>query len=249
MRFKTTLRGGELKMRMPVVITEGLIGSGKSTLTNELGKALGENCLVLMEPTSEEEGAEVNPYLASYYADNRRWSLTMQVHLLALRYRMHLHAQWHAMQGYGPAVIDRSFYGDTAFARLQLKMGIMEEREFNTYAAIYHGMTASVLLPTVCVRVLVDPETCNERIARRMEKLSGRRCEAAIDLNYLKGLDIEIDHMISVLRNQGVCIIDMPWDVNRDSVEARSLSIKSLASRILSMEPMDWFLDLHRRSL
>jgi len=232
--------------RYPVVIIEGIIGSGKTTLSKELGVAMGATTLVLTEP---DEKDDANPYLADYYTDQARWSLTMQLHLLGLRYRMHLEAQWHALNRQGPAVLDRSYYGDTAFARVQAKMGLMSKREFNTYSNIYHAMTASVLLPTICVRILVSPETCNERIAKRMEKELGRRCESSIDLNYLKTLDTEIDHMVGVLRYQGVTIFDVPYDVDRDTAVQREQTVKSLAARINAIEPPDYFLDLHRRTL
>ena len=53
-----------------VIIVEGLIGSGKTTLTRELGRALGPNTLTLFEP-DEKEGKEAsNPYLASFYRNN-----------------------------------------------------------------------------------------------------------------------------------------------------------------------------------
>ncbi len=232
--------------RLPMVTVVGLIGSGKSTLTEELGVALGPNTLILREPVIENGG---NPYLADYYAEPKRWSLTMQVHLLALRFRMHKHAQWHSLQGHGASVIDGSYYMDTAFARLQLKLGLMEPREFDTYSAIYHAMTASVLYPTACVRVLVDPTTCNRRISRRMERIEGRKCESAIDLNYLQNLDGEIEHMVSVLKHNGVTHFDMPWDLDRDNPEARQQAVQGLAARILATRPPDPFLDLHRRTM
>ena len=232
--------------RKKVVIVEGLIGGGKSHLSRELGEALGPNTLTLLEP---DEKNDANPYLSDYYGDPKRWSLSMQLHLLGARFRMHNHAQWHCMQGHGHAVLDRSFYGDTAFARLQLKTGVMSEREFKTYSMIYHAMTASILLPSVCVRILVSPEIANHRVGRRMEKETGRKCETAIDLDYLRGLDREIDHMVGVLRHQGVVILDLPWDVDRDSPEARKSTVDSLASRIKALEPPDLFLDLHRRAI
>lgn len=233
-------------MRGKVVIIEGLIGSGKTTLSRELGQALGPNTLTLFEP--DEKGGK-NPYLADYYGDPARWSFTLQVHQLGARFRMHLQAQWHAMQGFGHAVLDRSYFGDTAFARLQLKKGLMSEREFESYSALYHGMTASVLLPTVCVRVLASPEICNERVAKRMQAETGRKCESAIDLDYLRGLEREIDHMVAVLRQQGVTVLDVPWDVDRDTPEVRSSAVQALASRIAALQPPDLFLDMHRRSL
>lgn len=235
-----------MKARGKVVIVEGLIGSGKTTLSRELGAALGKNTLTLFEPDEKEDG---NPYLADYYTEPARWSFVLQVHQLQARYRMHLQAQWHAMQGHGHAVLDRSYFGDTAFARLQLKDGLMAQREFDTYSSIYHAMTASVLLPTVCVRVLAQPEICERRVAKRMEAETGRECEEAISLDYLKGLEREIDHMVGVLRRQGVVVLDVPWDTDRDTSETRAHAIEALAARITALEPPDLFLDMHRRTL
>lgn len=234
-----------MKQRQKVVIVEGLIGSGKTTLSRELGKALGANALTLFEPDEKGGG---NPYLADYYGDPARWSFVLQVHQLQARYRMHLQAQWHAMQGFGHAVLDRSYFGDTAFARLQVRMGMMTQREFDTYASIYHAMTASVLLPNVCVRVLASPEVCNQRVAKRMESETGRKCESAIDLNYLRGLEQEIDHMTQTLKQMGVVTLDVPWDVDRDTPEQRQSAVEALARRIESINPQDFFLDLHRRT-
>jgi len=232
--------------RKKVVLVEGIIGAGKSSLSKELGAALGPTTLTLMEPDDKDNA---NPYLTDFYKEPARWAFVMQVHLLQARYRMHLQAQWHAMNGYGHAVIDRSLQGDTCFARLQRKMGTLTEREFGTYQGLYQSMTASVLLPNVCVRLLISPETAINRIQRRMEARTGRKCEAGISLQYLTDLDREISRMTDVLRRQGVSIIDMPWDVDRDSEESRCMAIQSLASRITEDEPLDIFLDLHRRTL
>lgn len=235
--------------RKKVVIVEGLIGSGKTTLSRELGEALGDTTLTLFEPDEKGEDGGGNPYLADYYGDPARWSFVLQTHQLQARYRMHLQAQWHVMQGFGHAVLDRSYFGDTAFARLQVKMGLMSDREFKTYSSIYQAMTASVLLPNVCVRVLASPEVCNQRVAKRMAIETGRVCETAIDLAYLQGLETEIDHMVGVLRTQGVTVFDMPWDTDRDTPETRRSTVEALAARIKALSAPDLFLDLHRRTI
>jgi len=230
-------------MRKTVVVL-GLIGSGKTTLSRELAQSL--EALWLSEP-DEKEGR--NPYLADYYTDPARWAFPLQVHMLGLRLRQQLHAQWHAMNDVGHAVLDSSYWQDTAFARLQVKSGLMSQREFDTYSSLYQAMTASVLLPNVCVRVLASPEVCNQRVAKRMETETGRKCEAAIDLNYLRGLETEIDHMVGVLRSQGVVIFDLPWDTTRETEEARRGTVEALAARIIGLSPPDFFLDLHRRTV
>ena len=67
-----------------IVATMGLIGAGKSTLTNMLREKHGYT--TFMEPTSESEGASDNPFLEDYYKNPRRWAFTMQAFLLFERY-------------------------------------------------------------------------------------------------------------------------------------------------------------------
>jgi deoxyadenosine/deoxycytidine kinase len=232
--------------RQKVVIVEGIIGAGKSSLSAELAESLGPETLALMEP---DERNNANPYLGSFYQDPQRWAFTMQVHLLQARYKMHLQAQWYVLNKQGHSVLDRSYFGDTAFARLQLKTGAMSQAEFDTYQSIYHSMTASVLLPNFCVRLRVSPEIAAQRIQSRMEERSGRSCESTIDLDYLVSLDQEIDYMVDVLRDQGVTILELPWDEDRKTPEARYQAVKSLTDQINEKKVPDLFLDLHRRSI
>lgn len=236
-----------MEQRQPVIIVEALIGAGKTTLVRELGELLGNKTLVLVEPAAKEEGKFYNPYLQNYYSDPARYSLTMQIHLLAMRFRMHKHAQWHALAGAGPALLDRSFYGDVSFAHLQKEMGYMTAHEFQTYQTIYQAMTASVLLPSICIRLLVDPENCNQRIAERMQRLEGRRCEQAISLEYLEKLDVEIGRMTQVLQGQGVEIVEVDYNEARSASE-RLPVLQELAERINSFQVLDIF-NLHRRIL
>jgi len=235
-----------MKQRGKVTVVEGIIGAGKSSFSKELAEALGENTLYLREPDEKDNG---NPYLSDFYEDQERWAFTMQTHLLQERYKMHLHAQWHAMTTGKNAVLDRSYFGDTAFARLQVKTGAMTMREFQTYQSIYHAMTASVLLPNVCIHLQVSPEVSNDRISRRMEERTGRKCESAIDLGYLYSLQREENYMVDALRSQGVKIISIPWDEDRSTPSARFEIVNEIAKKIIEHKPADMFLDLHRRTI
>ena len=226
-----------------VVIVEGLIGAGKSTLTQELGAALGSSTLVLMEP---DEQGDANPYLADFYGDMDRWAFTMQVHLLGVRYRMQLMAQWHAMGGLGHAVCDRSYYGDTCFARMMRDTGQISAREFGTYQTLYQTMSAGVLLPSVCVRLHVDPAVAAGRIRKRAADRDGRKSELTIDLSYLRALDAEITSTVDVLRQQGVHVLDVDWGSERSTAENRASEIRRLADEIQATPVPDLF-KLHRR--
>ena len=226
-----------------VIIVEGLIGAGKSTFSAELGAALGPNTLTLMEP--DERGG--NPYLGDFYTDKARWAFSMQVHLLAARYQMQLAAQWHAMSGRGHAVLDRSFYGDTCFARMLNRSADITDREYETYRTLYRAMTASVLLPSVCVHLRVDPEVAAERIRHRISEREGRRSEAVIDLGYLTALDEEIGRTVRVLLDRGVKVLDVPWNQDRADPVERSWPVANLAAAIGSASGEDPLLQHHTR--
>lgn len=233
-----------MKTAGQVVIIAGLIGSGKSTLTEELAPLLGNNTLHLQEP-DEREGA--NPYLADFYQDKCRWSFVMQVHLLGIRLQQHLHAQWHALNTGAYALLDSSYYSDTCFARLMHKTGEISDREFETYRILYQTMTASVLLPSVCVRLKVDPEVSAARIRGRAEARDGRKSELVIDLDYLTGLDHEINTTVNVLASQGVQVLEVDWSSHLNTPEERTVAIQEIANQILSLKPQDQLLKHHRR--
>lgn len=225
-----------------VIIVEGIIGAGKTTFSEILSKKL--ECMWLQEP-DEKKG---NPYLAKFYNDPQRWALTMQLHLLNTRFRMHKHAQWNALQSGSNVVIDRSYFGDTAFARLQLKNGTLSEEEFETYAMSYHNMTSSVLLPQICIYLQTDPKVSQERINKRMTIQLGRTCENAIDLKYLQDLEVEETDMINTLEKQGVKIIRMDWNEEKNKEDIEN-SIEELVKQLHEYTEPNLLGNIYRRSI
>lgn len=223
-----------------VIITEGIIGAGKTTFSKILSEKLGAEWL--REP-DEETG---NPYLKDFYGDPKRWAFTMQLHLLNMRYRMHQYAQWSSMQG-RCVVLDRSYFGDTAFARLQVKNRTMSEEEYKTYTMCYHNMTSSVLFPNICIHLKVDPEIAQERLAHRMRLQTGRECESAIDISYLQNLSNEEQSMVDTLRDSGVHIIEIEYNQNRD-IDAVNAKAMDIAKQIQEYEVPDLLLNYHKRS-
>ena len=225
------------KLRKTVTAIEGIIGAGKTTFACELHTALEKHdgqTLLLLEP---DEKDEANPYLGDYYSDQSRWAFTMQAHLLSARFAMHKHAQWHAKNRAGHAILDRSYFGDVAFARLQVILGYMTQREYKTYESLYESMTASVLFPTFCIHLKVDPEVAAERITRRMEEQTGRRVENVIDHTYLKLLDEQIERMTLTLQKQGVEILTVEWNDDLKTPQERHEIIETLALKIANVEP------------
>lgn len=222
-----------------VIIVEGLIGAGKSELAKELALQLEGNTRLALEP-DERDG--VNPYLASYYADPAGYAFKMQMRLLAVRYKIHMLSQWYVENGEGHAVIDRSYFGDTCFARLQLQLGYMTQDDFDTYHMTVANDAGKVKMPHVCLFLMVDPETSARRIQSRYEQREGRACEVAIDLEYLEMLSQQYDILLDELEKSGVRVIRVPWDVEREDTEKRAQAVRSLARQIERYKAPDPFL-------
>jgi len=219
-----------------VIRVEGIIGAGKTTFSEKLANSL--DGIWLREP-DEKDG---NPYLERFYNDPNRWALTMQLHLLNTRYRMHQRAQWNVLQNGSNVILDRSYYGDTAFARLQLKNKTIDRDEYNTYSLAYKNMTSNVMFPNFCIHLQIDPEVSSYRIQKRMQSQTGRQCENVIDLKYLKNLQEEEAIVIDVLKQQGVQIISVDWnkDMTDDDI---NLYCQNIANQIKTTDIRDLFIN------
>lgn len=211
-----------------VVILEGNIGAGKSSLAKLLAAELeGE---FIPEPADGD-----NPFLELYYKDPARWSYTMQTHLLSCRYRAHLYAQAKALyMRAGWAVMDRSYFGDSCFANVQKKLGLFSEAEYESYYHLHKDMQAGLLYPTAAIFLKTSPQTSAARISKRMTENTGRACESAIDLDYLKLLDAEIDALAAELKARGVPVLILDWDQDL-SHEALATAAKGIAGLIREM--------------
>jgi len=168
----------------------GLIGVGKSTLTDALGAAMGL-------PVWHEE-VEGNPYLALFYADMRAHAFPLQVHLLTQRFAQQQRIVWSTEGG----VQDRSIYEDQVFARMLCRAGLMSELNLSTYLALFETMEHFMQRPSLLVYLDVSPADALARIKAR-----GRPMETGITLEYLTQLRdayeafiVDISRTVPVLR-------------------------------------------------
>jgi deoxyadenosine/deoxycytidine kinase len=88
-----------------MIILEGLIGVGKSTLCTNLARMI-QYSKCYLEPTEKD-----NPYLALFYKDMKRYGLEMQYYLLAKRFLLYQEAVKEEWQG-ACTIHDRSVWGD-----------------------------------------------------------------------------------------------------------------------------------------
>ncbi len=147
----------------------GNIGVGKSSLTGLLAEALG------WEPFYEANAE--NPYLQDFYEDMERWSFHSQIFFLSRRLQHHRQLVDHP----GSVLQDRTVYEDAeVFAQNLYRQGHMSKRDYDTYHALYEGISAFLPPPDLLIYLRARVGTLSERIAMR-----GRHYERQISIDYL----------------------------------------------------------------
>ena len=151
----------------------GNIGAGKSSLTGLLARHLR------WEPVYES--VDNNPYLADFYDDMRRWSFNLQIYFLSSRFRH----QKQMLERGGCVVQDRTMYEDVEiFAKNLHEMGLMSDRDFNNYHALFEEMTHYLQAPNLLIYIRAQVPTLVRQIQQR-----GRDYENSIRISYLERLN------------------------------------------------------------
>jgi deoxyadenosine/deoxycytidine kinase len=139
----------------PIIAIEGPIGAGKSTLCRWLRRYHGAS-------VADEVQSDLLP---AYFRDPRRYAFTVQVDSLTQRHRT-LKASW----GICTLVsiwLDRSIFGDFAFARANHAVGRIDAQEFALYRSLYDTLIESVDPPHAVLWLDVPVEVCASRIEQR----------------------------------------------------------------------------------
>jgi len=186
----------------------GLIGAGKSTLTESLAEHLGHS--PVYEPVKD------NPYLEDFYEDIPRWTFPMQMHLLSRRFRQHQEVIW-GLRRQGGVIQDRTIYEDTLFARMHYDDGMMDQRDYDTYISLFQDMQNFLKYPDVIVYLRVPPEIAATRIKSR-----GRSMEREIPIDYLKGLEDKYEQFAEEMKRYTV-VVPIDWSDYKPTSEVADL--------------------------
>lgn len=152
----------------------GNIGSGKTTLATLLAQHLPDFVAEYEDPTD-------NPYIYDFYADMQRWAFNMQIYFLNQRLQQTIRIQ----QGAQSVVQDRTLYEDAEiFAPNLLTMGLLQQRDFDTYKALFDSVVLLVKPPDLIIYLRASISALVDQIAAR-----GREYEDAIRIDYLKRLN------------------------------------------------------------
>jgi deoxyadenosine/deoxycytidine kinase len=151
----------------------GNIGAGKSSLTGLLSRHFKWEAYY--------ESVDDNPYLADFYEDMRRWSFNLQIYFLSSRFR-----SMKGMLGVQRNFIqDRTIYEDVEiFAKNLYDMGLMSERDFTNYQALFTEMSDYLRPPDLLIYLKAQVPTLVRQIQQR-----GRAYENTIRIDYLERLN------------------------------------------------------------
>jgi deoxyadenosine/deoxycytidine kinase len=151
----------------------GNIGCGKTTAAKLLSQNFGFE--LFDEPVID------NRFLRDYYADMKRWSLTLQMEFLIRR------VEHHELIKTVPksCIQDRSLYEDPEiFAKYLHGLGNMTDDELNLYFEFFERLNKSLIRPDLIIFLQVDDvEILLDRIRKR-----GREEEQGITFAFLQGL-------------------------------------------------------------
>lgn len=166
-------------LRGAIIVVEGIIGSGKTSLGKGLTKMIGDAgipCQFFEE--------EVNMELLTLFLSNmKKYAFVFQLFMLKSRQDIYRRALEFSRGSNGVSIIDRSLHGDIAFAQMHVTMGNINEDEWEVYSSIVKS--SSLPEPTVVIYLQVTPETAMSRIHRRDR--NGEKDAYTID--YLQDLD------------------------------------------------------------
>ncbi len=168
---KTRTDGGPpLREGLRYIIVEGVIGAGKTSLTDLLAKQYRARVV--------HEMFEENPFLERFYADRQRWAFQTQLSFLASRFRQQ-HELLKPDLFHDVVISDYSFDKDRIFAHLNL-----QGDELTLYENLFRMMQTSVPKPDLVVYLQASTDRLMNNIAQR-----GRRYESNMDREYISSLN------------------------------------------------------------
>ncbi len=171
----------------------GNIGAGKTTLTGLLAKHFK------WEPHYED--VVDNPYLDDFYHQMERWSFNLQVYFLNTRFSQVMQIR----QSGKTTIQDRTIYEDAhIFAPNLHAMGLMANRDFNSYKALFEMMEGFVGAPDLLIYLRSSIPNLVKQIHNR-----GRDYENSISIDYLSRLNERYEAWVQGYDKGKLLIVDV----------------------------------------
>ncbi len=156
-----------------MIVIEGLIGAGKTTLGHVLSKEFN------LPFYSELNNEFTLSMLDKFYKDKSRWAFSVQVNFLNERFKL-IKGIFKTKGG----IFDRSIYGDRVFASLLNEIGYISDDEYKIYLDLLDNMLEHSQKPVLMVYLDCSVDEAECRIRNR-----NRSFETGISRGYLEALN------------------------------------------------------------
>ena len=157
-----------------LVCAAGIIGVGKTTLTEQLSKLL--DCKLLLE------AYDTNPFMPDVYAGKKELALDSQLYFLTTRIEQ---MNRNTLARGQIAVSDYIFDKELIYARR-----LLSARQLALYEKTYPPFAGQVASPVLVIYLQDSAQRCLERIHKR-----NRPYEQKIELQFLHSLDSDYQHL------------------------------------------------------
>lgn len=187
-----------------IIVIEGIIGVGKTTLGNSLAEYL--NSLDIKAKFFPEY--RNGQLLEQYITDMKKYAYAFQLFMLGKRIAAYKEVECFTKQG-GIAIVDRGIIGDMTFARMQYEKNNFTDEEWSVYQSIVKQEINNE--PDTIIYLDCQPEVAINRIKKRgiQSESTGYEIEyiKALQSSYAKSF-IDISHVIKMEYNEDIFIDD-----------------------------------------
>jgi len=203
-----------------VILLEGNIGAGKSTLCRVLDQYRRSH---EMRTVMEQVG---DAFTRLFYTDPARYGFAMQLALHGQRVAALRDAVVSSV-GDVTTVLDRSVLGDWAFALWNAALGNMNSDEWAVYLERAGDTPGAALLQTngatgvaAVLFLSDDPASCHVRVHRR-----GGVDADAVTLEYLQGLEAAHLLVLNSIQPYRIPVIELHWAEYASTARAGAIAV------------------------
>jgi deoxyadenosine/deoxycytidine kinase len=198
-----------------IISIEGNIGSGKSTIIEQLKNENCINLIFLPEPVdiwNEIKDCNGVTILEKYYSDNKRYSFSFQMMAYITRLSQ-LRKEIKNAPDNSIIITERCLYTDrNVFAKMLYDSGDIEDIEYTIYLKWFDEFTDFKMSGFIYIQT--NPEICFDRI-----KIRNRKGEENVPLEYLRNCHKYHEEWINNVSNVvNVRVLNGNGSINLNSV-------------------------------